>query len=394
MAGATQSRTENCPHVLFAVLDWGLGHATRTWPMILSARQSGARVTVASSGASAAWLQSRMTKMVEEENKAGADQGPWSCIEKPGAVITYANGPGTHVKIALQIPAFLVSISSERKWLAALIRTESITHVISDNCYGVHPTHHEIPSALISHQVSPPVPWLLRAATRKQIRHWSSRFGEVWIPDVDRGVLAGRLSNPPFSHPRFIGPLSRFLPHPNPNGLKNQETESGDQNPPLVGMVSGPEPQRSLMENALIQCFERDGRPGLIFSGRPEGVSRRVGRVRVVCHASDSVIKTALLHADCIVCRSGYSSLMDLAVLGLKAVLVPTPGQPEQELLAHHWKKRWGWKTIQQKNLSHYDPGRPTGQTPWTNPSDSGHISLWLHDWLSLDIPVRPKLQS
>ena len=96
-------------------------------------------------------------------------------------------------------------------------------------------------------------------------------------------------------------------------------------------LVSGPEPQRSTMEAALRTCFLRDGRPALILAGKPGGGQHREANVLTVHDAEDNRFRAAILGAETIVCRSGYSTLLDLVVLGRTATLVPTVGQPEQE---------------------------------------------------------------
>ena len=304
-------------------------------------------------------------------------QPAWSFVEKPGIEIRYANGRRTLPTIALQMPAFLSSIAKERAWTKDIIEQRGITHVISDNCYGAHPPKKDRPSVLISHQVSPPVPTIARSVARAQVRRWSAHFTQVWIPDSGAGEMAGFLSIPPFPHPKFIGPLSRFSALGDAHPLA-----SASDGPPLVGMVSGPEPQRSLMEAALLTCFQRDGRPAVIFSGRPEGGQRQVGTVRIMHHADDHHIRQALLGASCIICRSGYSSLMDLAALGVQATLVPTPGQPEQEHLARHWAQRWGWRHLPQAELSSFRLPEPT-TTPVQLPAAASQAHLLVHDWLA-----------
>ena len=398
MAGVTPTTTsKNHPHVLFAILDWGLGHATRTWPLILAARQSGAQVTVASRGPAAEWLQSRMNAVMAEEAPAGQLPKPWICLPKPGTHIQYAPGRWTSIKIAGQLPSFLRSISAEKRWLSAQLATGSITHVVSDNCYGACPARLGVSSALMTHQIAPPIPWWLRALANRQIRRWARPFDEVWVPDLDHGVLAGRLSVAKVPAVRFVGALSRFMPGIDGLGKAiNAENIKGisEKSPPLVGMVSGPEPQRSLMEKALIACFLRDGRPAVIFSGKPEGGDRTEGQVQVVYNASDTRIRRALLLAESIVCRSGYSSLMDLIALNVVATLVPTPGQPEQEHLAHHWAMTWGWRVVQQKDLSKFHAEKAEGRLPATARTQGQAPFPWLQAWLYPHDPVPIKLQA
>ena len=379
MSGGTHSKgsTATKRHVLFAILDWGLGHATRSWPLIVQSRRSGADVTVASRGAAAAWLQNRMNAIVAQEQRESATEvPPWLCLEKPGVHIRYAKGHLTLPQIALQMPAFLRSIAQERRWIKSLMEHTAITHVISDNCYGAHPPSHDVPSALITHQASPPVPAFFQGMAKAQVSRWMEAFEEVWIPDTDQRALAGELSLPTIAHHRFIGPLSRF-------SVDDGTGESEAEPPSLVGIVSGPEPQRSLMEAALLQCFARDGRKAVVFSGDPNGAPKTVKNVELLPNPSDGRIRHALTHADCIVCRSGYSSLMDLTVLGLKAILVPTPGQPEQEYLAELWHKQWGWHRIHQHQLAEFQP--PPHLEGQTVPLSEVHHGRpdWMQHWLS-----------
>ena len=131
----------------------------------------------------------------------------------------------------------------------------------------------------------------------------------------------------------------------------------------LLGLVSGPEPQRSTMEEDLRTCFLKDGRPAMILAGKPGGGEHRDRNVLTVHDADDRRFRAALLAAECIICRSGYSTLMDLTVLGRRGVLVPTVGQPEQEKLALDWERRFGWTRLQSKNIADFSPGPMKGST-------------------------------
>ena len=314
---------------------------------------------------------------------APAQGPPWECLEKPGVTnIRYAKGHLTlPLQIALQMPAFLKPASpQERRWLRALLAQSRHSRMWSATTVtGFTPSSDSIPSALITHQVVPPTPRVLRPIATLQVRKWATAFDEVWIPDTGKCQLAGRLSDPPMANHRFVGPLSRFALEDATRPAA--ATDADLVSPPLVGMVSGPEPQRRLMEEALIGCFSRDGRAAVVFSGSPHGTERRVGNVRVLPHAQDHQIRHALLHADCIVCRSGYTSLMDLATLQISAILVPTPGQPEQEYLARHWEEHWGWTTVQQDQLAAFEPRRLEPH-PVPLPVPAGEKWSWFEDWL------------
>ncbi|MGB1385093.1 MAG: hypothetical protein ACPG6N_07595, partial [Flavobacteriales bacterium] len=147
MNAATTSR----PSVLFALLDWGMGHATRTAPLIQHAIDRGWEVHVGTKGTALAFLKSQF---------AGQ---PITFHDKPGPDITYAKR-GTLFKIAGQMPGFLKSIADETAWTRVTVEAHGITHIVSDNCYGVH--HPEVPAVLMSHQLQLPVPKGLEAPAR------------------------------------------------------------------------------------------------------------------------------------------------------------------------------------------------------------------------------------
>lgn len=313
------------PVVLFAVLDWGMGHATRTAPLIQSAIEAGWVVHVASKGTALAFLKSQF--------KAARLQ----FHEKPGPDITYARR-AMLLKIAAQMPEFFRSIRSETVWTAALVERHGIDRIVSDNCYGVH--HPTVPAALISHQLNLPVPPGLEGLARRFVRHHAAKFHSVWIPDDGDLRLSGELAHAHrLKHTTFIGVLSRLDPSASPGPWKR------------VGMVSGPEPHRALMEDALRKWMLAAGEPALLIAGRPGDAVATEGCVTTWPDPSAAELSGALRGADTIVCRSGYSSLMDLAALGRRAVLIPTPGQPEQTYLAKHWARTFGMNTCTQRDL-------------------------------------------
>ena len=55
--------------------------------------------------------------------------------------------------------------------------------------------------------------------------------------------------------------------------------------------------------------------------------------------------------ASLVIARAGYSSIMELASMGRGAVLIPTPGQPEQEYLGKYLDGRYGFVTLSQSRL-------------------------------------------
>ena len=315
------------PRLLFTVLNWGMGHATRSLPLIEEARRNGWGVHVASNGTALEFLRSQCT------------QASVCFHEKPNPEILYAKR-GNRFKIAWQMPGFLRNIRAEKQWTQRFVAANDITHVVSDNCYGVHTPR--VPCALISHQWHLPVrsvgQWAVDAFVRKQASH----FDALWTPDIhEEPGLSGKLGAPSGMPKRLerFGVLSRLSPNAPAGSWKR------------VGMVSGPEPHRSLMENALREWMTFDGQGGLIISGNPAGSVHKKNGVTTWPNPTAQDLAGALQGADVVICRSGYSSLLDLAALGIRAILVPTPGQSEQLYLAQHWCETFGFSTCTQLEL-------------------------------------------
>lgn len=385
MTGAPTAEHEMQPHVLFAILDWGLGHATRTWPLIVAARNLGARVTIASRGAAGQWLDARMAEWDRANGVEGQPQ--WNRVEKPGVTIRYGRGWSTLPRIALQMPGFIRSIAHERRWTTAYAAEHGVTHVFSDNCYGARGALAGVNNVFMSHQLQPPVPPIARAAARGLVRRYARRFDAVWVPDTALRNLAGGLAESVSSPTRYVGPLSRFQVMS--GAAPTEEANDSAAAPVLLGLVSGPEPQRTDMEQALRACFLRDGRPALLLAGKPGGGEHREGNVLTVHDADDGRFRRAILAAECIICRSGYSTLLDLVTLGRKAVLIPTIGQPEQEGLADEWRRKHGWTTLRLEDLRTYRPGPMTGQT--VSAEAPGPLAEMEH-WLSTERHGNPDL--
>lgn len=331
--------------VLFAVLDWGMGHATRTAPLIAAACEAGHRVHVASRGVGLAWLKERF---------AGQDV---AFHEKPGRHISYAPR-WNFLHIARQMPGFLRSIAEEREWTADFAQAHGVDRVFSDNCYGV--SHPSVPSVLMTHQLHLPVPGIMRPAARVVVRRWCQSFEEIWVPDEQAPAsLSGRLGHPPLLPERTfcVGVLSHLagasgsVPTSTPTSTPTSATPFPDQHIHAVGMVSGPEPHRTLMEDGLRAWLQQIPGNHVVFAGRPGGGVRRDKNVVTHYSPRPEEIVAAWENARFLVCRAGYSTVMDLACQGKPAVLIPTPGQTEQLQIAEHLKGQPGFLLRSQADL-------------------------------------------
>ena len=320
---------------MVAPLDWGLGHATRCIPLIDHLLGRGVQVYLGGAGDSLKLLKEAYPQLPS--------------LELPAYKVSYSHNSQQIRKIGQQLPRLHRVIRQEHQTLKKWIKTHPLSGIISDNRYGCW--HPKLPSVFLCHQLSPQLPRQLslfqRALARLHLR-FLAPFQEIWIPDyAGEASLSGKMSQTSKDLPfiKHLGPLSRFDGYVPPSDEISIEVLSGKK-PYLLAVLSGPEPQRSLLEEMIrIQAQSLD-KPCWIIQGKWESSSVQAkGNCTLIPHMHQHDLYLALQEAEWVLSRSGYSSLMDFSALGLKKViLVPTPGQTEQEYLAHRMK---------QKNVAH-----------------------------------------
>lgn len=326
-------------HVLICPLDWGLGHASRMIPVIIRLNSDGKRVTLGGSGKSGELLRQTFPDL--------------EYIPIPSVNIRYC-GQGMWLVFSLfiQLPRMIFSAWREHQLLHKAVIRFGIDEVISDNRYGLYCRHTY--NIFVTHQISPVLPRFFHWAEYplyRFIRNRINRFQECWIPDyADANNLTGRLSHR-FKLPenaKYIGILSRFSG--NPGISENTEFEKYH----LVIVLSGPQPQLKHFSSRIIQQAYKVQVKVLVITGLQDPVPRideKQERLKIVSHLPLAEFRSALLQADIILCRSGYSSIMDLVALGKSAILVPTPGQTEQEYLAAYLNGKKMFKQIKESEL-------------------------------------------
>jgi uncharacterized protein (TIGR00661 family) len=320
------------PKILIAPLDWGLGHTTRCIPIIRGLVALGCEVTIAASGQTEALLRKEFADL--------------RFLTLKGYEIRYGNS-GVLISLLRQIPRILRTVKYEEKWLDELVKKEQFDAVISDNRPGLH--HSAIPCIYITHQLQilSGFGGLVDRLLFNMHKHYYQRFDEIWVPDFETAPgLAGRLSHPKynFDKVRYIGPLTRLQ-------NKNETSNKYD----LLVLLSGPEPQRSIFEQLLMEELRHTNAPVLLVRGLPatkEIPDHLPQNVEVQNHLSAKELESAIAAASLIICRSGYTTIMDLVCLGKKAVLVPTPGQMEQEYLARHLEESGFFPHIKQSEFN------------------------------------------
>jgi predicted glycosyltransferase len=304
--------------VLVCPLNWGLGHATRCVPVIRKLMAEGHEPVVVADGYPLTFLQQEFPSL--------------RFIEFPSYSVYYAAGKSQVGAMIFNIPNIIRGIVWEHIWLRNLLLNEHFDQVISDNRFGMW--NKRVHSIYMTHQLMVKMPVNLKFL--EPLVHWIhsvfiSRYDECWIPDRDENSgLSGDLSHkyPLPRNARFIGTLSRF------RGMESMQPNTDFD---IVAVVSGLEPQRTIFETCLILNYKNRPEKILIVRGQPQiqKNERTIGNITLVPHLSDSELAAVLLGSKKIICRSGYSSIMDLDALNClqKAYLIPTPGQTEQEYL-------------------------------------------------------------
>ncbi len=296
--------------ILVAPLDWGLGHAARCVPIVQALMQQGAVPVIAADRGPLALLQKEFPELEH--------------VRLPGTPVHYSSGNKQLLTLALQFPRMLRSIEEEHRATETLVAVSRIDAIISDQRFGVRCDR--IPSVLITHQLFPRVP-LFRSQFQSLNRRCIEKFDACWVMDAaDPPGLAGSLSHgaDPPKNVRYIGIHSRF----------GKTSLNVEKHFTVVAVLSGPEPQRTLFEKKVTEQLRRIDGEHLVVQGLMNGGDKRHGRVTTVPSLPAVQLEEAMRSAKLVVARSGYTTLMDLAVIDARAVLIPTPGQPEQEYLA------------------------------------------------------------
>lgn len=302
--------------ILVAPLNWGLGHATRCIPIIKALQDNNFIPIIASDGIALDLLKKEFPYL--------------KFLELPSYQIEYAkNGKYFKWKLLKNCPKMIEAILEEKRLVKKWVKKHDIDGIISDNRLGVFSK--KVPSVFITHQLNVMTgntTWITSLLHQNIIK----KYTECWIPDtLGTPNLAGELSHlkNPDLNIKYIGPLSRLHP-------KKVETKYD-----LMIILSGPEPQRGLLEEKLKKEIPLYNGNVLFIKGiiEKEQKKEQIDNVTFYNFMHSRQLEQALNESNTIVCRSGYTSIMDLSKLNKKAFFIPTPGQYEQEYLAKKLKK-------------------------------------------------------
>lgn len=332
--------------ILFAVLNWGLGHATRSIPLIQALSEHNT-VFIASTGRSLDLLRQEFPELPYVDFP---DYG--SHYSKSGyLLIPY---------LGLQMPIILGRLVKERRRTERLIREHRLDMVFSDSRFGVYsPT---VPSYFITHQLRFPLPGVLKKLeflSEWYNRYFFQRFTRIFVVDVkERPNLSRDLSHKGkiAQHEKlvYLGALSSIKPR------KTREDID------LLISISGPEAARTVFESTIMRQVKSVPGKKMVVLGKPGAPNgyEKLDDLEIYPHVPRERMNELMNRAKLIVTRSGYSTVMELIALGKNAILVPTPGQTEQEYLAEYYQQERMFHVAKQRKL---DLEREIAQARETN---------------------------
>lgn len=322
----------NIKTVLIAPLDWGLGHATRCIPLIKALIINKFEVIIAGNSTQKALLQKEFPHLI--------------FLDLKGYEVHYSHQkwmlPFTLLK---QLPRIKATIRYENKWLQKAIDHYNIQLVISDNRYGLYTS--KVPCVFITHQLTIKAPSIFAERVIQRISYqYINRYQACWVPDTEsNNAVAGILSHPtrlPAIPVHYMGLLSRF----------EKEPVSPKKYDYCI-VLSGPEPQRTILEDKILHSITTVQGRFLLIRGKPADTTIvTLPGVDIRNHLSGEDMQAAFRESEYIISRSGYTTVMELLTLQKKSILIPTPGQTEQEYLAKRLMNK-GWSySIEQKHFN------------------------------------------
>jgi len=324
--------------VLYGVCSWGLGHATRSLPIIRRLIQEGYDVTIISTG--------RPLELLNMELKDTAEY--WDFPDYP---LPYTERSKVFIiKFCFFAPRLLTSIISEHKKIMKLIRKSKFDIIVSDNRYGVF--HKNIPSFFITHQlrlISPARIKLVENTFERFTFYFRTWFKNFLVPDYEEDGISGALSHDLNLHNldkiEYLGILSDF------------KTMDVGPDVDYLFSISGPEPQRQVLEDLIFkQINDINGKIilslGRNLDGKVEELKNTLNHnIQIYDFLPREERELILNRSKFIISRSGYSTMMDIYGLGKKAMFIPTPQQTEQEYLAKYHEKKGNFHYVNQDEL-------------------------------------------
>lgn len=332
--------------IYYGVCSWGLGHATRSLPVVRALVKEGHEVVMVSTGRALELLKKELRDSVEY-------------MDYPDYPLPYSENPKGYLpKFFAMMPIYLHTLIWEHenfyRYIEKMNKKPDI--IISDARYGIW--HKKIPSYFITHQlrlINPGRVRTLEYLTEYWNLYFARQFYGVIVPDFKENDLTGELSHNlsliDENKVRYVGPISDFK--------KKEVSEDID----LLVSISGPEPQRTVFENIMVEQLRKLRSGGkfegniIVTEGKTEQEVKREDEdgIKFISFVNKKEREELLNRAKMVISRSGYSTIMDLCILGKKALFVPTPQQTEQEYLSEYHNAKKTFFSVPQSKISLFE---------------------------------------
>ena len=310
--------------IIIAPLNWGLGHATRCVPIIKELLKTNFLPIIASDGDALLFLRSEFPTL--------------DFIVLPSYNISY--GKNLKWNLFKKIPKILKAVKQENRIISQYLNANAdVIGIISDNRFGVH--SNKVPSVYITHQINV-FSGFFTSLTSYFHQLVIKKYQECWIPDEENSLVSGKLSLTSKNlNQKYIGVLSRFKKQDIPKTID------------ILIILSGPEPNRSYLENKLLTSFNKSSKQICLIQGKIEETQKitYINTIKIVNFMLSDELEKTINSSDKIICRAGYSSILDLISLEKKAILIPTKNQTEQEYLAEYLEKNKYFSFIKEDEI-------------------------------------------
>lgn len=320
--------------IIYGICSWGLGHSTRSLPIIRKLINENNNVTIISNGRS---LELLKKELGEKAHYKDIPDYPMLLSE---------NSRQFMAKSVIYWPLFIKRIESGLVELSKLLKEKKYNLIISDARYDMYSK--KIPSFFISHQMRIMNPLrikILESGSELFNLFFFKRFSSVVVPDYIDNSISGDLSHNlkkiDENKLHYIGALSDFK--------KKKMKKDIDY---LIS-ISGPEPQRSILEGKLaVQIQDLNGNIVMTLGKVEKYSMMKKKNITTYSFLTKEKREELLNRAKIVVSRSGYSTIMDLGVIDTKALLIPTPGQIEQEYLSDYHNKKGTFYSVKQNEIN------------------------------------------
>ena len=319
--------------IIYGICSWGLGHSTRSLPVIRKLIDENNKITIISNGRALELLKKELDDKVQYIDIA----------DYP--MLISDNSRQFIAKSIIYWPLFIKKMESGLQKLTKIVKKNHYDIIISDGRYDIY--NKEIPSFFISHQMRIMNPLRIKfLETGSEIfnKFFFKRFKGIIVPDYKEDDLSGDLSHNlkkiDTEKLNYVGVLSDF---------KNRNTKKDID---YLISISGPEPQRTIFEKKILsQLRYLNGNIIITLGKSDEKKEINKESIKIYSFLNKDKREDFLNRAKIVISRSGYSTLLDLAVTGTKALLTPTPGQIEQEYLSEYHNEKGTFYSVDQKNI-------------------------------------------